>query len=283
MTVNELNRKLVALLVPVLGRREALGAARIIWEDVMGYSTVEIVTRGDHELEDFTVRHIEDIADRIVAGQPVQYAVGLARFMGMDFKVSPATLIPRPETEGLVDMICDQAGDRPDLHVLDIGTGSGCIAIALSRALRFPVVDAIDISDEAISIARENAARLKSAVNFKTADALRLTPPAEPVYDIIVSNPPYVLQSERTAMDSRVVDYEPASALFVPDSDPLLFYNTIAAYAGRALKPGGRLYFEINPLQADSLSAMLQQKGYAQVAVSRDYLGRERYASAQKP
>lgn len=283
MTVDELNRSLVSTLTPILGQREALAAARIIWEDVMHYTPVEIVTRGSHRLEDFTVKRINDIVRHVAGGEPVQYATGLARFMGMDFKVTPATLIPRPETAGLVDMICDHAGDRPDLRVLDIGTGSGCIAIALSRALHFAHVDAIDISSDAVAVARENAAQLKAAVNFSIADALQLKAPATPCYDIIVSNPPYVLESERADMDARVVDHEPPAALFVPDSDPLRYYTAIAGYAAKALVPGGQVYFEINPLEARAMKSMLKAKGYDNVAVSRDYLGRERYASAVKP
>lgn len=282
MTVSELNRELVATLTPELGRGEAQSAARIIWEDVMEYTPVEIVTRGNYELEDFTVGHIRDIARRVVGGEPVQYAVGQARFMGMDLKLSRATLIPRPETEGLVDMITDRAGDRSDLRVLDIGTGSGCIAIALARALHFATIDAIDISQAALDVAAANARRLKAAVNFRQADALRLVPPDRPVYGIIVSNPPYVLESERSTMDSRVTEYEPATALFVPDSEPLRFYTPITAYAAKALRPGGTVYFEINPLEADAVRAMMEAAGLDRVTISRDYLGRERYAYGVK-
>lgn len=280
MTVSELNHTILERLIPVLGLPEATAATRIIWEDVLQYNPAQIITRGSHELEDFTVAHIDSVVNRIVEGEPIQYAIGQARFMGLDLKVTPDTLIPRPETAGLVDMITDFAGNRPDLRVLDIGTGSGCIAIALSRALHFATIDAIDISEAALQVARFNAGKLAVKVNFSKADALNMPVPSFPIYDIIVSNPPYILESERKQMDSRVKDYEPAAALFVPDDEPLQFYSSIAAYATAALKPGGALFFEINPLESENLAHMLRTQGFDQVSISRDFLGHNRYCTA---
>lgn len=279
-TVDSLYRGIIAEMTPSVGGDEARSAADIIFEDVLGYDKVKRVTSGDRTLEDFTVAHVDDIVRRFVCGEPLQYLIGRARFYGLDFKVTPAVLIPRPETAGLVDEIVADADGRSDLRVLDCGTGSGCIAIALARNLRFPTVDAIDISDDALAVARENAADMGVNVNFMHADMLAMKAPSAPVYDIIVSNPPYICDKERGDMDSRVLDYEPAKALFVADDDPLRFYRAVAAYAVKALKPSGRLYFEINPLYVSQLRAMLGGAGFDDVTITRDYKGNYRFCAA---
>lgn len=279
-TVDSLYRGIIAEMTPSVGGDEARSAADIIFEDVLGYDKVKRVTSGDRTLEDFTVAHVDDIVRRFVGGEPLQYLIGRARFYGLDFKVTPAVLIPRPETAGLVDEIVADADDRSDLRVLDCGTGSGCIAIALARNLRFPTVDAIDISDDALAVARENAADMGVNVNFMHADMLAMKAPSAPVYDIIVSNPPYICDKERGEMESRVLDYEPAKALFVADDDPLRFYRAVAAYAVKALKPSGRLYFEINPLYVSQLRAMLGGAGFDDVTITRDYKGNYRFCAA---
>ena len=192
---------------------------------------------GDREMLPFTAEKIDRVADRVAAGEPVQYAVGKARFMGNDYRVTPAVLIPRPETAGLVDMICKEYDGRSDLRVLDIGTGSGCIAISLARALPFSSVTAFDISAEALAVARDNARSLGVSVDFRQTDILKAEPGGDSrSFDIVVSNPPYICRSEAADMDARVLDHEPAQALFVPDDGPLLFYTAIGRYAqiGRA-------------------------------------------------
>lgn len=283
MTLDALYKEITARLTAALGEGEGRSAALVIADDVLGYDRTGLVLYGYRELEDFTVAHIRRIvADICDKGVPVQYAVGTARFEGMDFKVTPAVLIPRPETEGLVDMIADDAAGRTDLRVLDIGTGSGCIAISLGRVLKFADIDAVDISRDALDVARQNAARLSVKVNFILGDILKMQPD-EAAYDIIVSNPPYITDSEAGAMSPRVLDYEPHGALFVPDNDPLKFYRAIADYALTALKDGGRIYFEINSLYAADTVRLLSDKGFDNVSASRDYLGRQRYITAIKP
>lgn len=279
-TVDSLYRGIIAEMTPSVGADEARSAADIIFEDVLGYDRVKRVTSGDRMLEDFTVAHVDDIVRRFTGGEPLQYVIGRARFYGLDFKVTPAVLIPRPETAGLVDEIVADADGRSDLRVLDCGTGSGCIAIALARNLRFPTVDAIDISDDALAVARGNAADMGVKVNFMHGDMLALKAPSSPVYDIIVSNPPYICDMERKEMEARVLDYEPSQALFVPDDDPLRFYRAVAGYAVRALKPSGRLYFEINPLYVSQLRTMLAALGFGDVVVTRDYKGNYRFCAA---
>jgi release factor glutamine methyltransferase len=186
-------------------------------------------------------------------------------------------LIPRPETEQLVDMIIDE-NQASDLRVLDMGTGSGCIAISLARALKFAQVDALDVSRDALAIARENAAALKVKVRFFESDMLLPQPAAR--YDIIVSNPPYVCWSEREAMERNVKDYEPGQALFVPDNDPLLFYKAIAPTAARSLERGGRLYLEINQRFGNEVKNLLQSTGFDQVRIIEDSYGKVRFATA---
>lgn len=270
-------------LTPVLGSRaEAESAARIIFEDVAGYTRTFIFADGDREITDFMRRKIKAVVDKIVAGEPVQYAIGKARFMGNDFTVTPDVLIPRPETAALVDMITDDWQGSKDLSVLDVGTGSGCIAVNLALALPFCHVTGLDISDKAIEVARKNATDLNADVSFEKCDILKAVPPRS-AYDIIVSNPPYVTDSESGDIDPRVLDYEPHLALFVPDSDPLRFYRAIATYARTALRPGGRLYFEINSRFPDEMAKLLQDEGFVRVSVTRDYKGNYRYASATTP
>lgn len=281
MTIREYFRHIVSALQPAVGT-EAEAAARIVFEDVAGYSRTFIFVNGDREITDFMQKRIQEVVDKVIDGMPVQYATGKARFMGMDFAVSPAVLIPRPETEGLVDLITDDYNGRSGLRVLDVCTGSGCIAVALARALPFADVKAVDISDVALDVARENARALKARVDFEKEDALAMKAPAA-VYDIIVSNPPYVGESEKKDMESRVLDYEPALALFVPDNDPLRFYRAIGTYATKALMPGGRLYFEINPLHADALKSLLDGLGFEDCQLIRDYRGAVRFARAVLP
>ena len=282
MTVNEYFRQACAELGTALGSEaEGEAAARIVLEDVAGYDRKYLFMYPDRELLDETRQRIQAVVDRIKAGEPVQYAVGRARFMGMDFKVTPDVLIPRPETEGLCDTIVRDADGRSDLRVLDIGTGSGCIAVSLARALPFAQVDAMDVSPSSLAVARENAQQLGAKVNFIQADILTAKAP-EAYYDIIVSNPPYVCRSEEADMDERVSDREPALALFVPDDNPLKFYRAICRYASRGLKPGGRLYFEINSRFPEEMRRLMEDEGFTDVDVTRDYKGNYRFASGKR-
>lgn len=271
-----------ARLASRFGSREAAWMVRMIFEDVKGYSQVDMALNGDRDLGEATCKRVNEIVDRLLANEPLQYILGHARFYGMDFKVSPAVLIPRPETEELVDIIVKDADGREDLRVLDLGTGSGCIAIALARNLPFAAVTGIDISADALDVARANAATLKARVDFNRVDILDLH--LEPAsLDIIVSNPPYITRSERSAMESNVLDHEPATALFVPDDDPLKFYTPIYKAAMNALTPGGRLYFELNPLTADALADRMRADGWENVTIIPDSRKQKRFLSATRP
>lgn len=284
MTAYEKYSELKSRLTPALGAGEAEAAARILMEDIAGFDRQKLFAYGDRTLLEFTKKKLDDATGRILGGEPVQYAVGRARFYGLDFKVSPAVLVPRPETAGLVDLVVDRMGGRSDLRGLDACTGSGCIAIALARTLPFSRIDAFDKSEDALAVARENGKELAPQVDFYEADALHLPEPQEAEYDFIVSNPPYVLPSEASGMDARVLEHEPHMALFVEESNPLEFYRALAEYGSKALKPWGMLFFEINQTQGEAMRRMLEEAGFdsAGIEILKDYKGRDRYAIAGK-
>lgn len=267
-------------LAPVYGDGEARWMMRIVMEHVKGWDQTELAIRANDEVSDFIVSRVDDAVGRLLNGEPIQYIYGDTYWYGMTLKVTPDVLIPRPETEELVDMIV-KANSGSDLRVLDVCTGSGCIAVALAKALNFPVVKGIDISDAALRVAKENAALQKVRVDFEKADALSLADDGEK-YDIIVSNPPYVMDSEKSQMDRNVLDHEPALALFVPDSDALRFYKAIARYALDALSDHGRLYFELNPLTAAELKDWMVSEGWSDVELLPDMHGKTRFMLASK-
>ena len=264
-------------LAGVADPQEVQAMIRVVCEDIFNYDQVDVALRQESELPEFAPEKVADIIARLNRHEPLQYIVGSARFHGHKFKVNPAVLIPRPETEQLVDLIVDE-NSASDLRVLDMGTGSGCIAISLARALKFAQVEALDVSRDALNVARENAAALKAKVRFFESDMLSPQPASR--YDIIVSNPPYVCWSERDAMDRNVKDYEPAQALFVPDNDPLLFYKAIAPYAAQSLEPGGKLYLEINQRFGADVKRLLEQNGLDEVRIIEDSYGNVRFAAA---
>lgn len=280
MTVRDLRRAAVAALIPLYGRGEAEWMTRLTLEYVTGWSRVDLLVDADKELGEVRVEAVKNIVARLLKHEPLQYILGYEEFMGLRINVNPSVLIPRPETQELVNIIIDREAKASDLSVLDAGTGSGAIAVALSRNLRFARVTAIDNSDAALEVARSNAERLRTPVTFVNADILSLTTlPGEP-FDIIVSNPPYVLDSERAEMSANVLGHEPSAALFVPDSDPLRFYLALARYAAAGgLKPGGRLYFECNPLTIDALASRLESD-FDEVDTVRDSFGRKRFIIA---
>lgn len=279
-TLRQLSDIACKKLTPIYGDSEARWLFRTIMEHLKGWNQVELALRADKEVSDFIVGRVDEAVCRLLEGEPVQYIYGDTYWYGMTLKVSPAVLIPRPETEELVDIIVKN-NPKSDLKVLDICTGSGCIAVALARSLNFPEVSGIDISDDALAIARANADALKVKVNFSKADALSL-PEIENTFDIIVSNPPYVLESEKSGMDKNVLDHEPHIALFVPDNDGLKFYKAIALYAKRALTDKGRLYFEINPLTAGQLKSWMEGEGWNDAELLTDMYGKTRFMIAEK-
>lgn len=274
-------KKLRTALRPLYGNRETEAIIKLIFHYVKGWNTVDILTHEPDTLSPFIRSEIDGILKRLLNYEPIQYITGEARFHGLELHVTPDVLIPRPETSELVDIIVGKAGETTDLCVLDVATGSGCIAVALARALLFPKVTALDISAPALEVARRNAADLKVKVEFIEADIFSWTPDGAK-YDIIVSNPPYIDESERASMERNVLDYEPSSALFVPDDDPLRFYRRITQLAASALVAGGRLYYEINPRHADQLAREIAGAGFSDVEIVKDSFGHDRFITAVK-
>lgn len=266
-------------LSSVYGKGEADAMIRLIFHALKGWSQTDIVINDSAEVSPFLRENVSDVIRRLQTGEPIQYILGEAYFYGMDLKVTPAVLIPRPETAELVDTIVGRFRDRNDLRVLDIGTGSGAIAIALSRNLPFSSVTAIDISEPALAVARENASNLSARIRFLHEDVFKWMPTKDS-FDIIVSNPPYIDESEKAYMDRNVLEYEPHSALFVPDDNPLVYYSRIAEIASQALVADGALFFEINPRHCDDLCALLRHEGFDDVEVIRDIHRRNRFISA---
>lgn len=258
---------------------EIRSLTHLILKDICNLEPHQILLHKDKDLSEATREEIKTIVERLRAHEPIQYILGTASFYGYSFKVTPAVLIPRPETEELVDLIVHEE-KAENLRLIDIGTGSGCIAISLAKQLRYPTVSALDISEKALEVARNNAETNQAEVRFIQQDILNSEDLEIEKQDIIVSNPPYVMNQEMEAMKQNVLAYEPHNALFVPDEDPLLFYRTIALFGIRNLKDGGRLYFEINSALGQETKELLSELGYHDCKLIKDLSQRDRIIKA---
>lgn len=282
-TVSSILRQMTSVLEHSLGP-EATSAARAIACDYFGYSFTQLVTHYPDAIDADVVDVLLGQADLVSHDIPLQYVTGKAGFAGLDIHVEPGVLIPRTETEGLVELVSQWAKDR-EVDVLDIGTGSGCIALALSNELPSSSVMAIDASEEAVRIAQENATRLALDVDICkmdvfSADMDNLIESNGP-FDVVVSNPPYIKESERKDMRRNVLDHEPEMALFVPDADPLVFYRRIARLCRAGLLASdGSLFFEINEALGKDMESMLRAEGFSKVEIHKDYVGKDRFAVA---
>ena len=276
-------RQIVDTLVPKVGEREARALAFVVLEDAFGLSRTDIYLGKDTAFsEDDTIR-LEKILRRLEQGEPVQYVIGTAQFCDLTFRVTPDTLIPRPETEELVGWVASLLPSAAPCSVLDVGTGTGCIAISLAKQFPRAQVMAWDISEGALAVARQNAQANGVTVDFRRTDVLEMVnesaasmPSSDVLY--IVSNPPYICERERAEMEAHVLDYEPASALFVPDADPLLFYRALARL-GQQLKAAAVLV-EINQAYGQETVRMFQSSGYSNVELRRDIYGKDRMIKA---
>lgn len=288
-------------LTPLYGPQEAKAMTRMLLEDLFSLSFADILCGATEHLSDADTLRLQQSVARLLDAEPLQYVTGTAFFCGHPFHVAPGVLIPRPETEWIVDTAVNLVMSSAP-RILDIGTGSGCIATSISLALadRHCYTEAWDISEDALRIAADNAERLGADVKFRRRDALRLEEdfPAEEnqsgaevliadnassaSWDVIVSNPPYICNREAADMHANVLRHEPHLALFVPDTDPLLFYRAIASYAMRSLRKGGWLLFECNTLYAHDTAQMASDMGFATSVVEDDCFGKPRFVKAQK-
>ena len=258
---------------------EIKALTRILATELLGVSQMAFYMKDDIALTAEQEALLNDAIERLQKHEPIQYILGYSDFCGLRFKVTPATLIPRPETSELVEWIANEANGKE--NILDIGTGSGCIAVSLASQLPQATVSAWDISAEALAVAEENSRANSCTVTFKQVDILAYEPAGEQ-FDIIVSNPPYIKEVEKELMEANVLDWEPHTALFVPDNDPLLFYRTIAEKATTMLHPGGKLYFEINRAYGKETVDMLSAFGYTDIELRKDFAENDRMIRAVK-
>ena len=258
---------------------EITALTRIIATELLGVSQMAFYLKDDITLTAEQQTLFDNAIERLKKQEPIQYILGYSDFCGLKFKVTPATLIPRPETSELVEWIVSESTGNGS--ILDIGTGSGCIAISLAHRLPQSKVTAWDISNDALDVAADNSKANGCAVAFEEVDILAYKPTGE-LFDIIVSNPPYIKENEKAAMHSNVLDWEPHTALFVPDNDPLLFYRAIAIKGLSLLRPGGKLYFEINRAHGQETVEMLKSLGYTGIELRKDFAENDRMIRAVK-
>lgn len=258
---------------------EIAALTRIIATELLGVSQMAFYLKDDIHLTAEQQALLENAIERLKKQEPIQYILGYSDFCGLRFKVTPATLIPRPETSELVELIASEATGHES--ILDIGTGSGCIAVSLAHKLPKSNVTAWDISTTALAVAAENSRNNSTEVTFERVDILSYEPKSAQ-FDIIVSNPPYIKENEKAAMHSNVLDWEPHTALFVPDSDPLLFYRTIAEKGLQMLAPNGTLYFEINRAHGTETMKMLADYGYTDIELRKDFADNDRMIKATR-
>lgn len=267
-------------LQPYYTAEEVSTLSRIVCCDLLGQAPTDYYLGKDIALSPKKEQELEDILQRLSRFEPLQYIEGRTLFLGREFWVAPGVLIPRPETEELVELMLKEI--PADARILDVGTGSGCIAISLAKELPDALVTAWDVSPEALSVARVNARKLQADVRFVECDVLACQVDEVGLYDVIVSNPPYVTEAEKADMEPNVLQWEPSLALFVPDDDPLRFYRRIAVLGRDMLADGGRLYFEINRAYGREMVEMLRTMGYVGVRVEKDLSQNDRFVIAEK-
>ena len=260
---------------------EALSLAKMLLVEAFDFSTLELYGGKDKEISGKRRDVLDKMLSRLQKNEPIQYVLGKETFCGLEFEVDSNVLIPRPETRELVEWIVGDRKLKAYSRILDIGTGSGCISISLAKLLPGAEVEAWDISEGALAVARRNAVRNSVEVLFLCQDVLSAFPEGAR-YDVIVSNPPYITEKEKLDMDANVLDWEPSTALFVPDADPLLFYRKIAELGFSILKAGGTLYFEINRAYGQETVAMLEGLSYKQIELRKDEWGNDRMVKACK-
>src|SRR5690606_11130432 len=281
-TLKEIKNKYINELVHLYDLHEINSLFQIAAEHILAIPKIQLALNYNKKLDQTPHDQFSIILDQLLTGQPIQYIIGSAPFYGLNFDLNEDTLIPRVETEELVDLIINQNKDKSDLNIIDIGTGSGCIAISIKKHLASAEVTAIDISASAIQIAKNNASNNGTPIDFRCIDILEWEVVfTNETYDIIVSNPPYITQVEKDNMHNNVLLFEPYAALFVEDEAPLLFYDYISSFALVHLKEGGKLFFEINQYLAQETKELLLKKGFNNVQILNDINGLPRMICAK--
>jgi release factor glutamine methyltransferase len=277
MSIATAYRQLSQRLTKIYDEREAQSIASIVFEDIFGIRNI-------NRKEPFSADLLDPVAERLLAGEPVQYVLGKADFYGLKITVTSDTLIPRAETEELVFEILGNHGPHPSRTVLDIGTGTGCIPLVLKHQRPAWHVTGADVSPGALAVAQDNAKQLNLNVMFRLANILEAKDQASlPYYDIIISNPPYIPPSESRLLPSNVLQHEPHLALFTETEDALVFYRTIAQFAAQHLNPQGMLYFELNEFNGDEVLECVESQGFECIELKKDMQGKIRILSAQYP
>ncbi len=282
MRIKEAYHQLQQSLQPVYENREASNIANLIMEDITGWDRTRRVIHHDESLTETQLERYTQCRDELLHGRPTQYVLGHAWFCDMRFQVDEHVLIPRPETEELVMEVKKMYADIPADHdhlfkLIDIGTGSGCIAIALKKYFPDWDVWALDKSDKALAIAKTNAVLLDTEINFVESDILKeAKSDALPAFDLIISNPPYIPFEDKPDMDDHVLNHEPHSALFVTDNDPLQFYKAILLFSDHHLLRGGMLFFETHELYAQDVANLMEENGFENISIKKDFQEKER-------
>jgi release factor glutamine methyltransferase len=280
-TFKDIRNYLKKELNGIYPEQEITSTTNLIFKTHSGIDRLHLLLDSGEIVSSQTVSRIVEICDELKTRKPIQYILGETSFYNCIIKVNKETLIPRPETEELVDLIIrENPGFRG--RIIDFGTGSGCIAIAIKKNLREAEVTGIDISEGALEIASSNGILNNVNVSFFKGDILKLDSDLIPPVEIIVSNPPYVLESEKQNMNRNVLDFEPHNALFVPDKDPLIFYRAIVNISERILIPGGKLYFEINEAKSKEMCRLLESAGYSEVKIIDDINGKNRFVKGRR-
>lgn len=281
MTRRELYNKVWMSVAPLYDHPEPVAVAERICADLYGFDRFGMTLMPSAEVEEFDEEAFEQVCKRLAEGCPVQYVVGHTEFCDLRFAVREGVLVPRPETEQLVRLVAEKHSNS-GVRLMDIGTGSGAIAVSLAKLIEGARVTAVDVSEDALAVASENAAANGAKVEFVRADIFAYEPTPESL-DVVVSNPPYIPESERSQMARNVVGYEPSLALFVPDHSPIMFYERIADVARVALVAGGALYFEVHERYASEVAECLVCRGFVEVKVIEDFFFKPRIVSARKP
>jgi len=281
-TINDAVLEIISSVSNTTSINEANNFVRLLFNHLRGYLIIDLTLNGNEKLSFDEIIFLRNSIERLKQSEPIQYILGKCEFMGLPILVNKNVFIPRPETEELVEWALNEIGEK-QLKILDIGTGSGVIACSIKKYAFNSTVEAWDFSESALETAKKNSDNNSLKIKFKLVDILNLQYYKKEMFDVIISNPPYVTEKEKIFMQSNVLNYEPHSALFVPDDNPLLFYKKISDFAFQSLKPNGFLFFEINESFGNEIINLLHEKGFKNIVLRMDISEKERLVKAQIP